>query len=544
MNSYLASLGPALANHLWQSTAFGFLAWLLTLGLRKNQARVRYAIWLTASIKFLVPFSLLVSMGNLLPHSRHPAAPIVYSAMNVAEEPFTIAAQPQQTIEASAPGPTLRERVEEGLPSCLGTIWLLGLTTVLFAWCNRLRIVARSARQAVRATKGRELEILCRSDGGGLPLLMSEERMEPGVFGVFHPVMVWPNQLSEHLGDQHIEAIIAHELAHVARRDNLTVLIHMLVEAAFWFHPLVWWIERQMVKEREQACDEAVVAAGRSAETYAESLLKTCWFCIESPLPCAAGVTGADLNHRVADIIAGRVLMRLNWPKRLLLAVAVGSAIVAPVVLGQEKAAWRLANVMLSSESAYSPKHAANTEEKTYSIGPISETERHEQVGSLQARTEQPLTLEAKVAATTVEPPKPALIVPAYNEIYVDDGCRVVTQNRAGPGQSFGDARFRTDDEICHFESVHQSQHWEDTVDGAVVKRTPVSIHERTYVLHNPTDQSVTFVVDHWLPAGWMIDSVPSPTEKDGPVAIFRVVGPPGQTIHLHVGERHDQSQR
>jgi bla regulator protein BlaR1 len=49
------------------------------------------------------------------------------------------------------------------------------------------------------------------------------------------------------------EAVLAHELSHVRRRDNLTAAIHMIVEAVFWFHPLVWWIWVELVKERERA---------------------------------------------------------------------------------------------------------------------------------------------------------------------------------------------------------------------------------------------------------------------------------------------------
>lgn len=348
MNSYLVSLGPALANHLWQSTAFGLLAWLLTLALHRNHARVRYAVWLAASIKFLIPFSLLVSVGNLLPHLKQPVAPVAYSVMDVIEQPF--ATENQQAVPALVQVPTTRERVESALPICLGTLWLLGFSAVLFAWCNRWRILSRSARRALPATNGLELEILRRFDIEGvrpLPLLMSEERMEPGIFGIFRPVLVWPAQLSVQLDNRHIEAIVAHELTHVRRRDNLTALLHMLTEAVFWFHPLVWWIERQMVNEREQACDEAVVAMGGSAETYAESLLKTCWFCIESPLPCVSGVTGADLKRRVADIITGRTLLQMTWPKKLLLGIAAFCAVTGPIMLGiaQENAAAPLARV-------------------------------------------------------------------------------------------------------------------------------------------------------------------------------------------------------
>ena len=58
---------------------------------------------------------------------------------------------------------------------------------------------------------------------------------------------------------------MAHEVMHVRRRDNLRAALHMFVEAAFWFHPIAWWLGRRLVEERERACDEAVLgmAGGR-----------------------------------------------------------------------------------------------------------------------------------------------------------------------------------------------------------------------------------------------------------------------------------------
>ena len=59
-----AAVAPAVGNHLWQSTLFAVVAGLLTLMLRKNQARARYWLWMAASLKFLIPFSLLVGIGT------------------------------------------------------------------------------------------------------------------------------------------------------------------------------------------------------------------------------------------------------------------------------------------------------------------------------------------------------------------------------------------------------------------------------------------------------------------------------------------------
>jgi len=71
-----------------------------------------------------------------------------------------------------------------------------------------------------------------------------------------------PDGIQARLTLQEMDAILAHELCHFRRRDNLTAAIHMLVESLFWFHPLVWWISHRLSELSELACD-AVVRCGR-----------------------------------------------------------------------------------------------------------------------------------------------------------------------------------------------------------------------------------------------------------------------------------------
>ena len=66
-----------------------------------------------------------------------------------------------------------------------------------------------------------------------------------------------------------MKAILVHERCHIRCHDNLVAAIHMLVEAIFWFHPLVWWIGARLVEERERACDEEVLRRGADPEAYA-----------------------------------------------------------------------------------------------------------------------------------------------------------------------------------------------------------------------------------------------------------------------------------
>jgi bla regulator protein blaR1 len=114
----------------------------------------------------------------------------------------------------------------------------------------------------------------------------------------------------------------------------LLCLDHMLVEALFWFHPLVWWIGSRMVEERELACDEEVLRMGCEPTDYVEGILKVCRFYTESPLLCVSGVTGADVKKRLRAILAGKVAHKLSLGRKAVLAALGLAALVAPVAVG------------------------------------------------------------------------------------------------------------------------------------------------------------------------------------------------------------------
>jgi uncharacterized protein (TIGR03435 family) len=158
--------------------------------------------------------------------------------------------------------------------------------------------------------------------------------MEPGIFGVVRPVLLWPRGISGHLDDAQLNAILAHEVWHVRRRDNLAAVVHMLVEAAFWFHPLVWWLGARLVEERERACDEEVLRMGSAPEVYAESILRACRFCVESPLKCVSGVSGSNLKRRIVQIMNPQLANQLTGGRKMLLALLAIVAVGGPIALG------------------------------------------------------------------------------------------------------------------------------------------------------------------------------------------------------------------
>jgi bla regulator protein blaR1 len=123
-------------------------------------------------------------------------------------------------------------------------------------------------------------------------------------------------------------------VCHITRRDNLAAACHMIVEAIFWFHPLVWWIGSRLIDERERACDEQVVGIVAEPRAYAEGILGVCRRYVDGRLACVAGASGANLKRRVEAIMRNEVGEPLGAWRRVWLAIAALACVVLPVVMG------------------------------------------------------------------------------------------------------------------------------------------------------------------------------------------------------------------
>lgn len=309
------------ANHLWQSTLFAAAAALLTLGLRKNRAHTRYWLWLVASVKFLIPFSLLVDVGSHWGRHAAPAIPAVSYVIEQASQPFSTS--PLLTTTA-APASSL----VDWAPAVLSTVWAIGSVALICFWWRRWR----GLRAALRTASPLDLQI-------GMDAMVSPAFAEPGVFGVRRPILLLPAGITDRLTPPQLKAIVTHELCHVRRRDNLATAIHMGVEALFWFHPLVWWLGARLMDERERACDEEVLLMGSEPEAYAEGILQICELYLESPLACVSGVGGANLRKRIEGIMSKRIGIRLSFAKKFGLSLAGAAMLTMPIVIGMESQA-------------------------------------------------------------------------------------------------------------------------------------------------------------------------------------------------------------
>ena len=275
-------------DHLWQSTLFALVIAAMVPLFRRQSAGIRFWLWFAASVKFLVPLSLLVKLGGFLPALPAPAHAL---ASKTFAAPLFIA--PPATVLPTS--------------EILIALWALGMLCVAGLWLMRwrnLRAVLRGADDLDMASP--------------VPVKLVASYLEPGLVGIFRPVILMPRGVAEKLSPCEMRAVLAHEISHHRRRDNLLACGQMLVEMLFWFHPLVWWIGARLIAEREQACDEAVLEHN-APRTYAEGILKICRFHLQPSLACTAGVSGGDLTSRVRAIMADPRRQEMDGQRILLL---------------------------------------------------------------------------------------------------------------------------------------------------------------------------------------------------------------------------------
>jgi beta-lactamase regulating signal transducer with metallopeptidase domain len=316
-------------DHLWQSTLFAIPVALLAVVLRRNRARIRYALWLAASVKFVVPMALVIALGRLVSPSivdRLAAHPVVAEL----REPLASISMPALWPASAALDPARHD--SSGL--AVAAVWLGG-----FALIAALRWRQWRRLKAV-VDVGEPLDLAGIDIPASVDVRSATGRMEPGVVGWQQPVLLMPADIDRLLTPTEVEAIVAHELCHVRRFDNLTGAIHMIVEALFWFHPLVWWIGGRLMTERERACDEHVLRTVGHPVSYAQGIVTICKRYVPSPLACVSGVSTSHVGRRIEAILANQVGERIGPLKRMVVGATIVLVVVVPPSVGAMNAPW------------------------------------------------------------------------------------------------------------------------------------------------------------------------------------------------------------
>jgi beta-lactamase regulating signal transducer with metallopeptidase domain len=231
------------------------------------------------------------------------------------------------------------------------TAWLLGVLVFavrLFAGTLGLRLLSASATIA----DGEHLRLVERLSRamrlGRIPRLMVSDRVRQAIAtGFFRPLIILPAAWLSELPPSVIEAIVAHELAHIRRHDLWINLVQRVVEALLFFHPAVWWISRQLRSDREMCCDELAVAATRQKLEYVSALELVARRAAREPVfSLATGIGGRKMQllERVRHVLGlpSATRPRAWWPAGILaLAVPCGlwlmSDAAMPLVHAQDR---------------------------------------------------------------------------------------------------------------------------------------------------------------------------------------------------------------
>jgi murein DD-endopeptidase MepM/ murein hydrolase activator NlpD len=260
-----------LRQSLYATIVFAVVAALLLL-LRPRDPGLRAALWALVLLRLVLPPGIahpfaLGALSGRLGAAWAPAQATGQAAG--ADLPATPAAARSEAAPAGAGAPTWQ--------SALGACWLLGAAVLGLDQLRRRRRVQRALVEARSTTDGalRELAESWRRRlrvRRPVRLVSSAAPLGPFTTGVLRPVIFLPATVA---GDRRVrEAVIAHEMAHVARLDALWLGLQQLLQVVYAFHPLVHLTAARLVDERERLCDAAVLAAGGIApRAYAASLL-------------------------------------------------------------------------------------------------------------------------------------------------------------------------------------------------------------------------------------------------------------------------------
>ena len=269
-------VGKILLSSLWQAGALSVGLWLLLCVVRS--APVRYLVSCAALVLMLA-----LPLGSHLVTRQAAAVPQTVSVTTlqtgiprelVELDGVPVTSAVTLTPRAEAPPP---QRSPRNVYLYLTATWLGGVMLLSLRLVGNLWLLGKIRRRGTRvaaevqslvAILAKRLALTSRVD-----VLRTTAVDTPAVFGLLKPTLLLPLSVLSGLTLVQLELVIAHELAHVKRRDYLVNLLQTLVETLMFYHPAVWWASRVIRQEREHCCDDlALRVTGGDPRDYALTL--------------------------------------------------------------------------------------------------------------------------------------------------------------------------------------------------------------------------------------------------------------------------------
>ena len=323
----------------WQVAVLIAIIWVIDLLIRKwAWPQVRYALWLLILVKLVLPPTLTspASFTAAIPSLAQEAVKVQINqpettpeVIQVAEPVESVAVAASENVNYSVdtavepiPANILTSPVESVAPAAVFLswkvyafiVWLAGVA-ILSAWLilrlsglRREHIKSGSLFQLTERFGEQLTAVAKKLNLKNVPqVILTNKVCCPAVFGVFRPVLLMPADKLNNLTRQDVEHILLHELAHIKRGDLLIHGIHMMLQIAFWFNPLLWLIRKQLQNLRELCCDATVAKLLKdNTYRYRETLLETARQLLAEPIDPGLGLLGLFEN-------SNWLVERLKW---------------------------------------------------------------------------------------------------------------------------------------------------------------------------------------------------------------------------------------
>jgi beta-lactamase regulating signal transducer with metallopeptidase domain len=369
------SLGWALVHFIWQGAAVAIIYAGIAALLRRRAANVRYTV---ACAALALMFALPIATSFIIDSSSPQAATDVFiSKRVVAAEP--IAATPTtptltndqaraisgETQAASSPLSWklwARERFTSLLPWFVA-VWFAGVLFLSLRFIGGLVIMQRLKRRetSLLVEQWQEtLSSLCHRLRVSRPVRLCESVLVevPTVIGWLRPIILVPASALTGLSAEQLEALLAHELAHIRRYDYLINLLQTAIETLLFYHPAVWWLSSQIRQEREHCCDDLAVATCGDVLTYARALAELEHLRSVAP-QLAVAANGGMLMRRIQRLIGSPA--RASYRFESWLAGVIALAMVFTILAGAQTR-------ILSTDNQNAPKDSLAASSSTPTV--------------------------------------------------------------------------------------------------------------------------------------------------------------------------------
>lgn len=383
-------IGQTLIHFVWQGgllmgVAMGFLALL-----RNRSAQARYVA--LCGVLLLMAFSPFITAAVISPEAR------ISPMLSVATERaiHSELSPGDLSVPTGAELPTPVPMPNEAALRWIVIGWLVGvgvLTVRVLGGVITLTGLARNGRLPVPE----ELQERFRSLANRMGLrrfpkfYLSDRVTVPTVIGAFRGVVLLPVSVATGMSPRLLETILVHELAHVARFDFLINAFQAVIEVVLFYHPAVWWVSQRIREERENCCDDLVIATLSDRKAYAHALTALAELRGHS---LAMRADGGELLVRVRRILGESSMKSILSP--LPVAILIGAVVLVPTIQGF---AARPEPPAIGSPTQSSDKKTTSTAGKSK-----PKVKQGADKASNPFRTPDPVGPRAKVSAGSVVP--------------------------------------------------------------------------------------------------------------------------------------------